>query len=396
MIIKKLFLYSMNNIFLFQRALRLDDNIGLIQCLRDSKNVLPVFCLDPRQANPKKNDYFSYHAFGFMNQSLQYLNKELKNNLLLLEGEPHKVLPDIIKHYDIQNIYINTDYTPFAKKRTEELKKICNVKEYQDYLLFDTGKIITKSTGKAYRVYTPFLNQTKTRKIKKPIMLDSRLKNKFFKNIKHNKKGWDYLNKYSKYSPLYTPGNREEGLKRLKELSKTQEHYASCRNYLKYRTSNMSAYIKFGCVSIREAWYAFDKVKGKSGRGLKDQLIWREFYYQYYNDYPELLEWNKKTKDVKIEKNYPDIVKQCFNDLDKTGFLHNRGRMILANYLLHNKKKYWKDCDKMYAKRLVDYDPIVNIGNWLWIKKQPKFRWLKPEVQERKWNCNCPLIKKSN
>lgn len=370
--------------------MRLDDNIGLIKCLEESDKVLAVFCLDPRQANPRKNSYFSHHAFGFMNQSLQYLNKELNNKLLLLEGEPHKVLPGIIKKYNILNIYINTDYTPFAKKRTEELKKVLPVKEYQDYLLFNPGTITTGS-NRAYRVYTPFLNKTKHKKVNRPIMLSNKLKNKFIKNIKVNNKGWKYLEKYSKYSELYVPGNREEGLRRLEKIAETQKNYAKCRNYLKYRTSNLSAYIKFGCISIREVWEAFNNIRGKSGRGLKDQLIWREFYYHYYNDFPEYLEWEKKSKEVGIKSSYPEIVQQCYNDLDKTGFLHNRGRMILANYLLHNKKKYWKDCDKMYAKRLVDYDPLVNIGNWLWIKKQPKFKWLKPEVQNKKWNKICKI-----
>lgn len=113
-----------------------------------------------------------------------------------------------------------------------------------------------------------------------------------------------------------------------------------------------------------------------------------------YIDFPELLEWDKNPEEVKLDEKAPDIVKACYQQLDKTGYLHNRGRMILANYLLHNKKKYWKSCDKLYARRLVDYDPFVNIGNWLWINKQPKFRWLKPEVQYNKWDKSCPCSNK--
>ena len=109
-----------------------------------------------------------------------------------------------------------------------------------------------------------------------------------------------------------------------------------------------------------------------------------------YIYFPELLEWDKNPPEVILDKKAPEIVKACYNQLNSTGFLHNRGRMILANYLLHNKKKYWKACDKMYAQRLVDYDPLVNIGNWLWIKKQPNFKWLKPEVQYKKWDKGCP------
>jgi deoxyribodipyrimidine photo-lyase len=380
-----------NSIYLFQRALRLDDNLGFIECAKESK-VLPVFCVDPRQAVPKNNSFFSPFALGFMLQSLQDLNRQLKkhnSSLLILYGEPHKVLPDIIKKYKIDKIYLNEDYTPFARKRAKELSEICQVVEERDYLLFPPGSIVTKSTGKSFRIYTPFLRKTKGRKVKKPIRAT---KTSFLKHNGGDKKAWDVLKKYSKYAPEYSPGGREEALKRLQAIDKTQKHYASCRNYLKYKTSNLSAYIKFGCISIREAWEAFGKIPGKSSVELRRQLIWREFYYHYYIDYPEVLEWDKNPKEAQVDKKAPDIVKDCFKKLDETGFLHNRGRMILANYMLHNQKTYWKACDKMYAKRLVDYDPLVNIGNWLWIAKQPSFRWLKPRVQKEKWDKECPKI----
>ena len=122
---------------------------------------------------------------------------------------------------------------------------------------------------------------------------------------------------------------------------------------------------------------------------LKKQLLWREFYYHCYIDFPESLEWDKQLPEAKLDSTAPDIVKACYNQLNETGFLHNRGRMILAHYLVHYKKIYWKSCDKMYATRLVDYDPFVNIGNWNFIKKQPKFKWLKPEVQYKKWDKGC-------
>ena len=143
-------------------------------------------------------------------------------------------------------------------------------------------------------------------------------------------------------------------------------------------------------MSIREVWEAFGKISDKSSKLLKKQLLWREFYYHYYIDFPESLEWDKKAPEAKLNSKAPDIVKACYNQLNETGFLHNRGRMILAHYLLHSQKIYWKSCDKMYATRLVDYDPIVNIGNWNFIKKQPKFKWLKPEVQYKKWDKGCP------
>ena len=158
---------------------------------------------------------------------------------------------------------------------------------------------------------------------------------------------------------------------------------------MQYKTTQLSAYIKFGCVSIREVWEAFGTISIESSKMLKKQLLWREFYYHQYIDYPEDLEWDKNPEEAIVDSKAPDIVKDCYETLDKTGYLHNRSRMILAHYLLHN-NIYWKSCDKLYATRLVDYDPIVNIGNWLFIKKQPKFKWLKPEVQSKKWDKPCP------
>ena len=383
-----------NSIYLFQRSLRIDDNLGLIKCLEKSDKVYPVFCVDPRQAIPNNNPFFSPFALGFMLESLQDLDTQLKkigSKLYILYGEPHIVLSKLVKKHSIDYIYMNKDYTPFANKRAEQLEKICKIEQHKDYLLFPPGSIVTGS-GKAYRVYTPFYNATNGKKVDKPIKISNILLKKISKNIYPEKKAWDSLKKYSKYSPFYSPGGREEGLKRLDNLNNTQKYYKNCRDYLSYKTTYLSAYIKFGCVSIREVWETFNKVS-TSANDLKRQLIWREFYYHMYIDFPEQLEWDKNPPEVKLDKDAPDIVKACYNQLDKTGYLHNRGRMILAHYLVHYKKQYWKSCDKLYACRLVDYDPLVNIGNWLTINKLPKFKWIKPEVQLKKWDKPCPSIK---
>ena len=378
-----------NNIFIFHRALRIDDNLGLIECLNKSKNVYPIFCVDPRQATDQ-NSFLSSFSLGFMLKSLEDLNEQFKKNnkkLCFLYGEPHIILKFFISKYKIKNIYINKDYTPFARKRVVELSELCNIIEVEDYLLFPEGSIKTCS-GNAYKVYTPFLRKTEGKKIKKPIYIQTSLFSKFV-NIPSDKKALNILNKYSKFSKEFI-GGRKEALNKLSLLHITQKNYDKCRDYLSYKTTQLSAYIKFGCVSIREVWEEFGKISNNSSKLLKRQLLWREFYYHYYIDFPENLEWDKKLPEAKLDTKAPDIVKACYNQLNETGYLHNRGRMILAHYLLHYKKIYWKSCDKMYATRLVDYDPFVNIGNWNFIKKQPKFKWLKPEVQYKKWDKSCP------
>lgn len=385
--------------FLFHRSLRLDDNLGLIRCVKDSSFVLPIFCVDPRQANPKQNPYFSPYALGFMLQSLLDLQEQLQkkdSDLLLLVGEPHKILPSLFKKKNISKLYMNKDFTPFARERVKQIQESLpdiEIIEVDDYLLYDPSSISTKS-GTAFKVYTSFYNSVVRKNVDKPVNFPNtkKLVSKRSMSILQKNTGWNLLKKYSEYSPLYTPGGRTEALRRLKSLSITQKTYKKCRDYLTYTTTNMSAYIKFGCVSIREAWEGFSKIP-VSSQDLKRQLIWREFYYHYYIAYPDELEWSKKQAEAKLSPSAPDIVKACFKQLDNSGWLHNRGRMILANYILHHQKDYWKAGDKMYAKRLVDYDPIINIGNWRWIDKQPKFKWLKPKTQYEKWDKGCPSVK---
>jgi deoxyribodipyrimidine photo-lyase len=390
--------------FLFHRSLRLDDNLGIIEALKKEKNVIPFFCVDPRQATPKGNRYFSYFSLGFMFQSLEDLKKQLNkqnSDLVLLYGIAENVIPGFLKKKKVEKLYMNRDYTPFARKRADKLKtklqkESIELIEIEDYLLFPPCSIATKS-GSIYRVYTPFTKIALRKKVQKPTNLQNKKKLASASSLKSDSssKAWNILKKYSKYAPFYVPGGREEGLKRLKNLPQSQKYYDKCRDYLTYRTSNLSAYIKFGCVSIREAWEAFGKVPGKAGKGLQRELLWREFYYHYYIAYPEELEWDKKSREATLEKKAPDIVKACLSELENSGYLHNRGRMILANYILKNQKNYWKEGDILYAKRLVDYDPFVNIGNWRWIEKQPPFRTLKPKTQYDKWDKGCPKMKKS-
>ena len=418
----------MLNIYLFQRGLRLEDNLSLWACLKESKKVLGVFCIDPRQIRGK---YASPFALGFMLESLRDLNKRLKkvgSQVSILEGLPHIEVPKLAKKVEAgqgskTKVWASRDYTPFAVKRAEQMRKALRFLadggklsqgyvEVEDYILFAQGSVGNKA-GKAYGVYTPFLNSIKGKKIPKPKYYPSLLKK--FAKYKHKFS----LRKLEKLSIINgnIMGGRTEGLKKLRRAAglgpkgpagngklPSLRDYHKCRDFMQYRTTELSAYIKFGCISPREAYWAFVKLGGKSGQELKRQLIWREFYYQYYAENPKKLEWNRKASRTGQQENLakapilgiaefrtmPDVVRKYALQLHQTGYINNRARLLLGNYLLHDKKKYWKTCDQFFAKRLIDYDPIVNAGNWLWIKKQPPFRRLKHEVQEKKYDKECP------
>jgi len=375
------------NIFLFQRGLRLEDNLALHACLKVSDKVLGVFCLDPRQIRGK---YASPFALGFMLDSLRDLDSRLKkigSQLIVLEGQPHLEVPKFVRKANAIRVYATMDYTPFAAKRSQQMIKVLGDKfvEVEDYLLFPKGALLNKS-GKPYGVYTPFLGMVKSKSVPKP---------------KHYKRMLSKFTKFNHASSLkilekislpneHIRGGRTEGLKKLRRVAKLKD-YSKCRNFMQYRTTELSAYIKFGCISPREAYATFGKLGGKSGSELKRQLLWREFYYHYYAEYPKKLEWDKSPKTLAMKEfaGMPEVIQKYALKLHNTGYINNRARLLLGNYLLHDKKKYWKTCDQFFARRLIDYDPIVNAGNWLWIKKQPTFRRLKHSVQEKKYDKEC-------
>ena len=413
--------------FLFQRSLRLDDNLGLVAALRASKTVLPVFCVDPRQASAR-NGYLSPFCLGFMEQCLRDLQLQLAgvgSQLLVVHGEPHVVLPDVLTRAKVATLYLNADSTPFAHKRAEELTTSLSPAGIDvqcvegDDRLHALGSVLT-GTGTAFRMFTPFYLESQrlrlgASRVAAPELVcdaaDDSLSKVLMRQAavtslrtraglaSNEEQAWGALTAHSQPPPF--SGGRATALRILAALPNSQRQYHDRRDFLSYDTSHLSAYLKFGCVSVREVWHAIKKIAGNASVELARQLIWREFYAHYYAAFPSELEWDTRTpakiaaidaevRALVLSDDTPDIVKACFNELDRTGFLHNRGRMILANYVLKYAGRYWKDGDVLFARRLVDYDPVQNIGNWRWIAKQPAFKTLKPETQHHKFDRAVP------
>ena len=242
------------SIFIFRRDFRIEDNTGLINCCKKVKN-LSNFYIHPR-AN-QKNEYKSSNAIQFMIESLKDL-KESIEILNILYGDYKKVIEDIIKN-KITSIYTNTDYTPYAKKRDEDIQKICddhniNFKLSDDICLLKPGTILNGS-GKPYQKFTPFYKQC----IKKnPTSVDKyKIKiNKLEKIESKYKIKWFKLhNYYTHNDELNINGGRTNALKVLKQIKNDDyDKYAKYRNMLLYQTTQLSGYLKFGCVSIREIY----------------------------------------------------------------------------------------------------------------------------------------------
>lgn len=407
------------SIFIFRRDFRLEDNTGLINALELSQEVLPIFIFTPEQLI--KNKYKSDNAVQFMLESLQDLEDQLEkynSKIFYFFGEPDKVLQDIIKNNKIEAVFVNSDYTHYAKLRDDKIKKVCakfkvDFCEFQDFLLQPVSTVLTGS-GTPFLKYTPFFN--KAIKIKVSVPKKNKYKNYASKKTKLVS---EFLIKgqleadFEFNKNIAVNGGRENALKILKRIKAKDgdfSDYDKKRNVLIYETTRLSAYIKFGCVSVREVYNAFLQTSSKD---LIRQLYWRDFYYNLLGAYPNLLGHAMKEKYDKIvwpknkillkkwqegQTGFP-VVDACMRELNQTGFMHNRGRLIVSNFLIKILMQDWREGERYFANKLVDYDVAVNNGNWQWsastgADSQPYFRIFNPWIQSEKFDPNCEYIKK--
>ena len=413
------------NFFLFNKSLRLIDNTTLIEQITNETNVIPIFIFT-EQVNKHKNKYFSNSSVQFMCESLNELSKDIQSK----KGKLYFFHSDnLIKVFeDFENIHsigTNYDYSPYAKERQELLKKFCvknNIKFYikEDHLLFnivDSNQTFKKDNT-PYTVYTPFKNHClKNLNVDEP----NKFKNFNFKKHKKIENNKYYINKkeidkfYNKSENININGGRNNGLNILKNI-KIFKDYKENRDYLMYNTTFLAAHNHFGTVSIREVYYYMNKHKLDS---LIEQLICRDFYYGLYYHYPHMLfgqinQENKayKPKFDKIKWNYDQELFNKWSDgklgipicdagmrqLNTTGFMHNRLRMICANILTKLLLIDWRLGEKYFAQKLVDYDCIQNSAGWNWtccgIDPAQPFRIFSPELQSKKFDSDCIFIKK--
>lgn len=394
------------SIFIFRRDFRIKDNIGLNECISNSLNIYPVFIFTPEQV--KENPYKSNNAVQFMCESLKELKKDIK--LTFCYGNYIEILKDIIKKNNIDSIYTNTDYTKYAIKRDKDIEKLCkklNIKfnKYDDILLFKPGTVMTGSGG-YYQKFTPFYNTCMKLDPDEPT--SKTIKNDKYCQTKYKITNIDKF--YKNNDNINVHGGRDNALKILNKIGEFK-NYEKTRNMLNTETTLMSAYIKFGCISIREV---YDKIKSKLGKKhpLIRQLIWREFYYHLGYGFIDRFGDSLKQKYDKIkwknsnylfnkwkngETGYP-IVDACMRELNVSGYMHNRGRLIVSSFLIKNLGIDWRKGEKYFAQKLIDYDVLVNNGNWQWTSgsgadSQPYFRVFNPWLQSERYDKDCKYIK---
>jgi deoxyribodipyrimidine photo-lyase len=404
-----------NGLFIFRRDLRIVDNHGLHLLSRFCEKIYTIFIFTPEQVSGI-NDYKSINAVQFMIESLEDLKKEIYakgGQLMTFYGSNEKVVLDCIQELNIDLVCFNLDITPYARERDEKIIQLCEKNKTHviydwDYYLLEPDQIVNGS-GEPYQKFTPYYENAKKRKVETPLKSTHYSFSKTNKSLAHEITLTEAFHKFVKHGnpDLLVHGGRNNALQTLKNAQKTQKHYSKTHNNLSQNTSLLSAPIKFGCVSIREVYYAL-----KNYHDLIRQLYWREFYSQIMYHFPQVLghalkpnynkiKWPKNEKWFKAWcsglTGFP-VVDAGMRQLATTGWLHNRSRLIVASFLVKTLLIDWKKGEKYFAQTLVDYDPANNNGNWEWIMgggadSQPFFRIFNPWEQGKHFDPDCVYIK---
>lgn len=404
-------------LFLFRRDLRLIDNLALHKaikhCRKNDYKLMLCFVFSSRQIDD--NDYFSENAFRFMLESLD----EFKDHVSLFDQDNFYEKIDNVKA-----IAFNKDYTPYAIQRDEKITDYCEsnglkLLTAEDYTLHPMGSIHTLSKT-PYKVFGAFYRTaSKLKKPSKPKRSQEEFDDLLVKDNNHNNKLFDsYMKKYKKDRDVIK-GSRIEGLKLLKNIeSGKHKDYGSERDDPSKSTTRLSAYLKFGCLSIREAYYTI--IKSKSEVLLK-QLYWKEFYANVTYFFPEILGGMVGNKNLEMNEDFRDRInwkyseekfeKWCkgmtgfpfidagMRELNESGFQHNRLRMATASFLIKDLHIDWKMGEKYFASKLVDYDPASNNGGWQWVAgtgtdASPYFRVFNPMTQHKRFDPECVYVKR--
>jgi deoxyribodipyrimidine photo-lyase len=396
------------NIFWFRRDLRLTDNAGLYHALKSEYPVLPIFIFDKKILDDLENK--EDRRVDFIHRQLMKMQEVLEkqgSSLLVLYNTPEKAFKEILSKYNVAEVYTNIDYEPYATERDEQIAALLNkhdavLKSYKDQVILDRDEVL-KDDGKPYTVFTPYSRKWKA------TLTDFHLKSYPAKKY--------YLN-FLKQSPHRIPSLKSMGFEATDKPFPSQsipeeiiKDYAKQRNYPGiHGTSHMGLHLRFGTISIRKL--------AKEARDLSDvylgELIWRDFYHMILWHFPQV----GKGKSFKpaydhIKWRYDDeqferwckgqtgylIVDAGMRELNETGFMHNRIRMVTASFLAKHLLLDWRLGEAYFAEKLLDYDLAGNNGGWQWAAGSgcdaaPYFRIFNPYLQTKKFDPEFKYIRK--
>lgn len=394
------------NLFWFRRDLRLFDNHGLFQALKSGKSVLPIFIFDPHILENLQDSKDA--RVSFIHSQLEIIQAELKgkgSSLLVLHKRPLDAFQYLINHYSIDSVYSNHDYEGYAQKRDELIEdflKQNGIKflHFKDQVIFEKTEILS-GQGSPYTVFTPY---------------SRKWKETYFQKQPENYPSEQYSNYFPSNFPF--PKLEDLGFQKSSILipSKTVED-SLIKNYQFTRdipgiagTSRLSVHLRFGTVSIRQ----LVQLAQQNSETFLNELIWRDFYFNITFNFPhinhghsfrkeyDLIRWDNSEELFEAWKNgntgFP-IIDAGMRELNATGHMHNRVRMIVSSFLIKDLLIDWRWGEAYFAEKLLDFEFSSNNGGWQWAAGSgcdaaPYFRVFNPILQSQKFDPEFKYIKK--
>ena len=394
------------NLFWFRRDLRLADNAGFYHALKSGKPVLPMFIFDTEILDKLEDKDDARVTFIY--QSLVNMNEELKrlgSSMLIKNTSPKEAFAEILDEFDVDTVFTNHDYEPYAKERDTEITQILVAKgskfcTYKDQVIFDRDEVM-KPDGSPYTVFTPYSRKWKEK------LNDFYLKpypvEKYLQNLYQTQLPFPALKDIGfEQSSIQVPKN---------EYKSVIADYAKTRDFPGLEgTSRISVHLRFGTVSIRELATEADKQVEKT---WLNELIWRDFYAMIIWHFPQTadhayrpefdkIQWRNNEREFeawcKGETGYP-IVDAGMRQLQALGWMHNRVRMVTASFLCKHLLIDWRWGEHYFGRKLLDYDLSSNVGGWQWAAgtgadASPFFRIFSPEAQTKRFDPKFEYIKK--
>ncbi|MBG0780935.1 MAG: deoxyribodipyrimidine photo-lyase [Bacteroidales bacterium] len=393
-------------IFWFRRDLRLEDNHGLFEALKSGLPVLPLFIFDTEILDklPSKKDA----RIAFIHQHLEQIHQELNRHgsgLYVAHGKPLEIFQKLLSNQQIKSVYANKDYEPYALQRDEEVKELlianhADLKLFKDQVIFEESEVV-KGDGKPYTVYTPYSRKWK-----------SRLLEESFSNFPSERHLDNFLKQKGTFLSLQEIGFEPTGIKLPEPLLDDErlEKYQETRNIpAPDSTTKTGVHLRFGTISVRKL---VSLARQKSETYL-NELIWREFFMQILYHFPhvETQNFNAKYDRVQWRNNEQDFKNWCdgktgypmvdagMRELNSTGFMHNRVRMVVSSFLTKHLLIDWRWGEAYFAEKLLDYELASNNGNWQWAAgtgcdAAPYFRVFNPMEQHKKFDLQNTYVNK--
>lgn len=383
-------------IYIFFRDLRLIDNPAWNHCCTRYRTVYPVFLYD-------QSEWPSSTQRQFLSECLDDLRARLRGKLWVttfpaFRRRAREMFGTAIK--DLTIVW-NTNYENPGRYQTLQTTRFAHVIEFDDALMIPMSRYCHTRKNQPYRKFTPFYRyMTRTFEVPRPD-LKERMPPRLASMNEHS----TVVITFRPNHEVYVRGGYQNAVDRLRAFVQSNDGlrgYATRRNLFSYPTSYLSAYLSLNVISIRQVYHAT-----RSSEAFVRELYWREFYLHVVHFFPERVfripaarvssssllsdQQHRAWERWKTGRTGVDLVDACMTQLNTTGFMHNRGRMIVASYLVKNMRIPFEYGEKYFESRLIDYNKASNNGGWQWVNgtgvdAQPRYQVFNPEIQRQKYD----------